>query len=384
MVLSVGLLLEAALVQSACGSKPAELKLGYIGDFSDPDDTFSQTAKLALEDRVKEVNAKGGINGMKVQLIPYDVKGNLDNAADGTRKLIEQDHVAGIVGPGFSAGTFSLGTIAEAARVPIIATTATDPRVTQNEGGSVKPYMFRASFTDPYQAAILADFAFKDLNKRKAAFIYGSDYPYPGVILKHFEAEFARLGGQVVAKEGFNWGNKDFKNQLTNVAKAKPDCLVIATAAVQDISRITQQAQAMGLKFQYLGPDGWANNDLLPAAGKLLEGSYLTTGVSAGDPKFADFNAQFKQAHNRPCDISSYYTLDAFMAMEYAARASLDKAGKIDPAVMRNSLETMKDVPVFTGHLTMDPATHNPFNRPMLIVTIKDGQWRTFKTFQAQ
>ena len=46
------------------------------------------------------------------------------------------------------------------------------------------------------------------------------------------------------------------------------------------------------------------------------------------------------------------------MALEHAARVSLEKTGKITPAAMKGALENMKDVAVFTGKLTMDPRTH--------------------------
>ncbi len=377
----LSLLLGAALANPMHAQTADELKLGYICNLCDPSNNFTWTAKLALDDRVKEINAKGGIQGVKVRVIPYDTKDVPSNVVVGARKLIEQDHVDCIIGIQSSAGASGLGTIAEAARVPIFATTASGPLVTQTKDGSIKPYMFRACFTDSCQAAILADFAFKDLGKRKAAFIFGNDYPYPATILRYFEAEFTRLGGQVVAKEGFSYGTEDFKPKLSSVAKAEPDCLVIATGEVKDVSRSVQQAESMGLKFQYLGPDGWAVNDLLSMAGKQLEGSFLTSGFNTEDPRFADFNAHFKQAHNLKCDVGAYYTLDAFMAMEYAAGASLKKTGKIDPMVMREALETMKDVPVFTGRLTMDPATHDPRDPHINIVTVKDGKWQTFKTY---
>jgi branched-chain amino acid transport system substrate-binding protein len=51
---------------------------------------------------------------------------------------------------------------------------------------------------------------------------------------------------------------------------------------------------------------------------------------------------------------------------------------------MKQALETMKDVPVFSSRMTMEPDTHNPHQVPMLILTIKHSQWRTFKTYKPE
>ena len=172
-ILGSGLLLVVAVATFGRQANPGEVKLGLLGDLSS-DTSYMKAAKLAIDDRVNEINAAGGIKGRKVTLITSDTKGDSDLVVPSAKHLINQDGVCGIIGPEFSQGAFNLGSIAEAAKVPIVAITASNPRVTQNDNGSVKPYMFRACFIDPYEATILADFAFQDLNKRKAAFIFCS------------------------------------------------------------------------------------------------------------------------------------------------------------------------------------------------------------------
>ena len=58
----------------------------------------------------------------------------------------------------------------------------------------------------------------------------------------------------------------------------------------------------------------------------------------------------------------------------------MDKTTKIDTTIMNDTLEHMKDVPVFTGTLTYDPKTHNPINKPMTIITVKNAKWVIVKT----
>jgi len=339
-----------------------------------------------LEDHVKEVNAKGGTKGRKIRLIIYSDKDTPADAQASATHLMEKDHVAGIVGPEWSLAAMRLGPVSESNKVPVIASAASYPWVTVDFTGSPRPYMFRACFTDPAQVAALTDYAFHELGMRRAAILFNYESINGMDDVRGFETEFNRLGGKVVARESYRLGaTSDFRPQLARIAAAKPDCLLFPpTHYLQDITRLASQAKALGFKCQFLGFDNWAVHSLLTLAGKDIDGAVFTTGLSIEDPQFADFNARFLKAHGTQCEASTYYALDAIMALEHAAKLSLEKTGKISPVAMKGALENMKDVPVFTGKMTMDPKTHTPRNKPVLVVAIKDGKWKTVKTYQPE
>jgi len=69
------------------------------------------------------------------------------------------------------------------------------------------------------------------------------------------------------------------------------------------------------------------------------------------------------------------------MAIEYAIGEAAKK-GDVTPTAVRDALETMTDVQLFTSKVTMEPETHNPYKKPLLIMTIKDSQWVLTETFQ--
>jgi branched-chain amino acid transport system substrate-binding protein len=145
---------------------------------------------------------------------------------------------------------------------------------------------------------------------------------------------------------------------------------------------MARQARTAGLAVPLLSGGGWAVDELLGLGGKEVEGAIFTAGLDPGNPRFASFNTRFLQAHGTPCEPSAYFVLDAAMALEHAARASLERTGKISPAAMKSALEAMKGVPLFTGKLTMDPGTHNPRNRPVLVMTLKDGKPLLLKAYR--
>ena len=198
-----------------------------------------------------------------------------------------------------------------------------------------------------------------------------------------FETEFSRLGGKVVANANYRAGvTTDFQTHFTKVGLAKPDCILVPYGSCQQLVLIAKQARTAGLEVPLLGCEDWAVNELPPLGGKDVEGAIFTTGLTTGDPRFADYNAKFLQAHGTRCEISAYQVLDAAMALEHAVGVSLDKTGKITPTTLKSALENMKDVAVFTGKMTMDPRTHNPRRLPVLVMTVKDGRQKLLKTYR--
>jgi branched-chain amino acid transport system substrate-binding protein len=187
-----------------------------------------------------------------------------------------------------------------------------------------------------------------------------------------------------VAKEGYQANDTEFRAQISKVGQAAPDCLIVPTSTYRDIALISKQSEALGLKFQFLGVDGWVADELLSMAGRELEGCYLTSGLSTEDVQFKDFNAQFFKAHNVKCQIYAYYALDAIYALEYAVKVSLDKSKKVDGVLVRDAIESMNNVPVFTSNLSYEAKTHNPHNKPISILTIKNAKWQTVKTYKPE
>lgn len=375
-----------ALLSMAVGCGDAKnIKIGFVGQLTGPDSYCGQSAQLALIDRVNEINEKGGIGGAKLELISVDSRSEATEAVAATKRLLEHNKVVGVIGPEWSAAAIPMDAMAAAAKVPIVTTTASNIKVTVDDNGKVKPYMFRTCFIDPYQGHVLAQFAYKELGKRKAACIYDVGSAYSKGILDFFVKEFTRLGGKMVAMEGYQGNDTEFRAQISTTKKADPDILLVPSGTYRDIALIAKQSEALGVKFQFLGVDGWVTDDLLKMAGKELEGAYLSSGVSTAAPEFQDYNAAFAKAHsNVQLTVHAYYALDAMMMLEHAIKTSLEKTKKVDTDVVKEALETMQDVPVFTSKMTMEPDTHNPHNKPAVIMAIKNSKWEIVKTYAPQ
>lgn len=376
----VVLLLLASLTLTGCQQEKV-LKIGYITEQTGVDAYIGPASVPAMKDHVDKINAEGGIGGYKLELIVYDTRSEVTDAVAVTKRLMDQDKVVAVIGPSWSAAGIPIADIADASKVPVVATTASNVNVTVSETGQLHPYMFRVCFIDPYQGYAQADFAYNKLGVRKAALLTDVASPYTVGLHQFFKSHFLELGGQIVAEEGYNQGDTEFRAQLAKIKESGAELLVMSAYTYKDVGLAAQQAEALGLKIRFMSGDGVFVPELLEMAGPQLEGAIVTTGVSEDAPEFADFNAAFEAKHGVKANVYTYYGLDALMAIEYAIREAVKK-GEPTPAAIRDALETMKDVQLFTSKVTMDPATHNPLNKPLLINTIQSSQWMLLETFQ--
>ncbi len=378
-VFMILILLVSSLLTGCSGEKV--IKIGFATEQTGVESYIGQAAVPALQDHIDKINNEGGIGGYKLQLVVYDTRSEVTDAVSVAKRLIEQDKVVGVIGPSWSAAAIPIAKIADAGKVPVIGTTASNINVTVDESGQLHPYMFRVCFIDPYQGFALAEFAYKELGKRKVAFLTDVASPYSVGIEKFFTEHFQELGGQVVDREGYQTGDTEFRAQLAKIKDSGADLLMMPAYTFRDPGLAAQQGLALGLNMTMMGADGWFVDDLLPMAGKELEGAYLTTGVSTDSPEFQQYNKDFEAKHNVKPNIYQYYSLDALYAIEWAIRQVVANKGEVNGTTVRDQLEKMVDVPLFTSKVTMEPDTHNPHNKPILIMQIKDSKWTIIKTF---
>ena len=148
------------------------IRIGYMATLTGEGATWGQHEREGALLAVKDINAKGGVLGRPLELVCYDVKGKPEEGVSAIRRLIYDDKVVAIGGTNYSGIQLAIAPIAEKGQVPVIATAATNPTVTVDPNtGKVRPYMFRISYTDPYQGRVIADYLIKKCGAKKLAII---------------------------------------------------------------------------------------------------------------------------------------------------------------------------------------------------------------------
>lgn len=376
--LAMAVLALFAVVAAGCGDTAKQedvIKIGHAVALTGDSATWGQAEKNALDTEIAKINAAGGVLGKKLQLVAYDTRADATEAVNVTKRLINQDKVAAIIGPGQSGVAIAMSAVTESGKVPMIGTSASNPKVTiDDKTQKVKKYAFRTCFIDPFQGTVAAQFAAKELKAKTAAVIYDVGSDYSAWLGKYFVEDFQKHG-QLVANEAFRSGELDFRAVLGKIKQENPDVLFIPTMQ-KEAALIMKQARDLGINAKFLGGDGWASPDLITLGGSAVEGAYFVNMASLEDPDIQKFIAEYKEKYKAdPVLPNPIMAVDGLQAIVAAMKA----ANSADPVKIAEQLETIKDLPVLSGRLTIDPATHNPLNKPAVIQEVKNGQF-IFKT----
>lgn len=363
-------LLTLIIIVFAAGTAMAAepIKIGYLaaltGDYAQYGITEVNMAKLVVGD----INAKGGILGRKIELIHYDTKTRNEDAVNAVRRMIESDKVCAIVGANSSGINIATAPIVANGKTPQISTVGTNPFVTVDNKGKVRPYSFRICFTDPYQGALAADLAYNDLKKTKAAILYNVGSDYAQGLREFFVKDYEKLGGKIVADEGFRETDVDFRAQLTTIKNSGADLLFLPGMG-KDMALAIKQAQELGLKVTVIGGDGYAEfmNEI---AGPAMKGTFWVNHTYLDDPEMAPIFARYKEVYKDDCKEFVNGTM-AYDAMYWLIDA-INRAGKADGQAIAKALEETKGLKLHHATLTIDPATHNPINKAGIILKVGD------------
>jgi len=282
--------------------------------------------------------------------------------------MIENDHVCAVLGTNTSGITIATAPIVNKAEVPQIATCATNPLVTVDEHGKVRPYSFRMCFIDPYQGKVAADLAVSDLKTSKAAILYNVGSDYAQGLREFFIKSYTELGGKIVADEGYRDADVDFRAQLTKVKETGAEVMFLPGMG-KDMALIIKQAAELGLNIKVIGGDGYADF-MSEIAGKSMIGTYWVNHTYLGDPNMAPVFKRYKEVYNDECKEFTNCTM-AYDATLWLVKA-MQKAGKAEGPAIAKALEDTKDLTLTHCTITIDKKDHNIINKPAAILKIAD------------
>jgi branched-chain amino acid transport system substrate-binding protein len=347
------------------GSGTGPIVVGYYGDLTGRTSNFGVSTKRGAEMAADEINKAGGINGRTIQIISEDDEGRPEKAATVVTKLIDQDKVVALIGEVASGNTLAAAPKAQAAKVPMISPSSTNPAVTQ-----VGDYIFRVCFIDPFQGEVMAKFAANTLKAKTAAIMLDFNSPYSRGLTEFFEKSFTKLGGKVVSKQSYTQGDRDYKGQLTSIRSLNPDVIYVP-GYYGEVGVIAKQAKQLDIKAPMLGGDGWDAPQLWELGGDALNGAYMSNHYSVEDPAPAiqKFVADYKGRYNIIPDALAALGYDAMKVLA----DSLKRSGATNGSKLRDAIAATKDFTGVTGVITIN-AERNAV-KPAVVLKLQDGKY---------
>lgn len=362
----------APATEAPAEEKPAgDIKVAILAPLSGPVPTFGVSTRDGALLAIEEWNAKGGVLGSKIVPVVEDSQCTPDPAVNAANKVIDQDKVHYIVGEVCSKASIPVSEIANAKGVLQISPTSTNPSVTVDADGAVKPYIFRACFIDPFQGLVGAKFALNNLKAKTAFVMLDQSNDYVKGLAEFFEKAFTDGGGKIVGKESYTAKDTDFSAILAKVADAKPD-VVYLPDYYNIINLATKQAKEKGITAPFMGGDGWDSSDLDTAAS---DGGFFTNHYSAEDPRPEVKNFVKAYGDKFKDDKGEAKVPDALATLAYDATnlllQAISDAGADDAAKVKDAMAAIKFNGV-SGTITFDK-DHNPI-KSATILKVADGK----------
>ena len=329
----------AAIGVGSCRRFSADVvRIGVVGSFSDPIGLpMKQAAELAAE----EINAEGGINGRRLELVMRDDYADPDSAVFIAGDLYDSD-VSAVVGHLFSGETLAAAPVYNGGSNPVAAIS---PSSSSPELTSAGDYTFRVCPSDLAHGAALAHWVRDRLHLTRGALLYLND-EYGRGIRQTFVDEYLKLGGALQAIDPYLGDRPEVGPYLDRLAHGEhPEFLVVAGNR-GEAEEILRQARKRGLNMPVLGGDGLEG---IQEAGMLAEGVYLsspyfpTIPTSANRRFVESFRKKYPEAGapNQP----AAGTYDAV----YLLREIIARAGTNREAVRRALAGVGTATPPFEG-----------------------------------
>ena len=360
------LLAGICFLACACTKKESNLiRIGAAGQLTGPEAVFGADMLNGVKLAVDEWNAKGGVLGRKIELIPGDDQAEPRQAVAVANKFVNEG-VVGVIGHFNSSCSIPASEVYNKAGIPQISHASTNPKLTEQGFLDV----FRVCGRDDQQGKAAADFAVQKLKVKRVAIIHDKTTYGQG-----FAEEFRKKIGaaaEIVAFEGIIKGEKDYSPVVTKVKAANPD-LVFFGGIYTEGGLLVRQFKAVGGTAPFIGGDGIMSEELIKIGGPSVDGTYATFGPDTKEsPTAKGFNESYRKKYGEP-GVYSVYAYDAANILLQA----IQKAGTTDGKAVIAAIRA-NDFNCALGHIQFD-AKGDVKESPYVVWKVDGGKFKQVK-----
>ncbi|SKA04968.1 amino acid/amide ABC transporter substrate-binding protein, HAAT family [Trichlorobacter thiogenes] len=369
-------LLCSATMALAAGT----IKIGGLFSVTGPASFLGEPEKKTLEMLVADLNAKGGINGQKLEAVIYDTAGDATKAVQLATKLIKNDKVVAIIGPSTTGESMAVLALTEKEKIPLISCAA---GIKITEPAKDRKFTFKTPANDHVAVEKILQYAAKVKQKNLAILTVTDGFGASG--REQLKVSAAQKGFKIVADETYGPKDTDMTPQLTKIRSSKADA-IICWGTNPGPAIITKNIKQLGIKTPVYMSHGVASKKYIELASPAAaEGIMLPAGKLAvydalpkNDPQqklLREYDAAYKKAHGVEASTFGGYAYDAFLLVTNAI-----KTKGVTPAQIRDGLEQTKKLVSVSGVFNMAATDHNGLDLSAFeMVKIHKGDWSILK-----
>jgi branched-chain amino acid transport system substrate-binding protein len=365
----------ALWIAGATGQASAQVKVGAVLSITGPASFLGDPEKKTLEIYVDDINAKGGVNGQKLELVAYDDGADANAARTFATRLVEEDKVVAMVGGTTTGATLAMIPLFEEAQIPFISLAGAIQIIEP-----VRKWVFKTPHTDKMACEkIFADL--KQRNLTTVALISGTD-AFGKSMRDQCVAVAPKAGITVAHEEAYGPRDSDMTPQLTNIKAKTGVQAVINPGFGQGPAIVTRNYRQLGLTLPFYQSHGVASKQFIDLAGPAADGVRLPAAALLVAEKLPDSDPQkpvvvaytraYQQKTGQSISTFGGHAYDGLMIFVEAAK----RAGSFDKAKVRDEIEKTKNFIGTGGVVNMSPTDHLGLDLSAFrMLEIKGGDW---------
>ena len=354
------------------GVSKTEIVIGTEQDLSGPIVAFSKQLKNAMEMRVEDINASGGIHGRKLRLIVEDHGYDPKKAVLATQKLVQKDKIFAMVG--------LIGTPTALAAMPILFDKnipnlfpITAAREMYEPLHRLK-YSIAATYYDQVRASL--KHMVKQKGYKKVCTLYQDD-DFGVEVLRGAEAGLKEINMALAERTTYKRGATDFSSQVAKMKDSGCDLVILGTIIRETIGTIGT-ARKLGWNVDFMGTSASYTDLIHKLGGAAMNGFYSTNTVNNpymddASKNVREWAVRYKDKYKEDPTVFSVY---GFQVIDLFARVA-EKAGpNLTTDTFVNSIESFS-MPrdMFGGDAVSFTKTKHLGSNRARLSQIVNGKW---------
>lgn len=344
--------------------KPVKIAVAgpMTGDNSEYGIGFFNAVTLMAE----QWNAKGGINGRKIEVVQFDDKNSPEEAVSVANKIVSEKDIPFIIGHFASGVSMAAAPIYQANKIIEISPSASHP-----DYSSIGDYIFRNNTVIKYETQASLDIAVNDMGKKNIGIIsIKTDW---GVSTSKIATELIAgmddKGVKLVAHEEVIEGSDDYRPAITKLNDAGAD-VVLCVGMYGLVAPVAKQYKEINPNISIIAFSNAYSQQLLELGGDAVNGVAFPVvffSVSS-DPNIQAFVKSYTDKFGSAPSALTAQAYDSAGILFTAAQ----KVGTDDPAKLRDEVNSMT-YPGVTGSTHFDQ--NGDVQKPFTKVEVEDGKF---------
>ncbi len=306
------------------------IRIAFAGPFTGAYSAYGTQLLSGATQAVNDINANGGLKGIKLEIIPIDDECNPDIAVKQAASIVENKSYHAIIGHVCSAATLATSNIYAKANILVITPTSTNSKITERNISTI----FRMTGTDQQQSTTAANFIANTLKSKRIAILHDQEL-YSKDLADMVSEQLLQLGTTPVLYQGITRGTCNFTPIIKKLKALNADAIYFA-GLYPEVSALAKTLNVLELQIPLIVADGIALNKFINNVGNpKIAGSVLMT--FADNPRnIVSSQALINKMHGNRLETTGY-ALYAYAAVEVLAQA-IDHTNTTDGRTLANWL----------------------------------------------